>query len=97
MNAQVKNFLVISLKNAVNAILVSGILKILFTGSFNFTSRHDWIQFGWSFLSTVAVREAMVWGPILLQWSVTSANPSAQRQPDGGLVIAPPQNKKEGQ
>ena len=90
MNLALKNVLTITAKNAVNAVLVSGVMKVLFTGNFQFSSRKDWLQFGAALLNTVAVRETMVWVPILLKWSVTSANPAAERTAEGGLVVPPP-------
>jgi hypothetical protein len=75
MNLQLKNFFTITLKNAVNAVLASGILKILITGTFHFNSSNDWWNFGKSMVSVIIAREVMVWGPILFQWSATSSNP----------------------
>jgi hypothetical protein len=91
MNAQIRNFLTIALKNAINALLTSSSLMALNWGAFNFTSRAGWWNLGKACLSVIAAREATVWLPLLLKWSVTSANPNAARLPSGGLQVPPPQ------
>jgi hypothetical protein len=90
MTAQIKNFLTISLKNAVNALLTSSALMALNWGAFNVTSKAGWWNLGKVCASVIGAREATVWLPILLKWSVTSANPAATRTPDGGLDVPPP-------
>jgi len=91
MNPQVKNFLTITVKNAVNALLTSSALMAMNWGAFNFTSKSGWWNLGKVCLSVVSAREVTVWLPLLLKWSVTSANPAAVRTPSGGLdVPAPP-------
>jgi hypothetical protein len=93
MNSQLKNFLTITLKNAVNALLTSSALMALNWGAFNVTSKAGW----WNLLkvctSVIGAREATVWLPILLKWSGTSANPAVERTPDGGLNVPPPAPK----
>jgi hypothetical protein len=90
MTAQIKNFLTITLKNAVNALLTSSALMALNWGAFNFTSKSGW----WNLLkvcaSVIGAREATVWVPILLKWSATSSNPAAIRTPSGGLDVPAP-------
>jgi len=76
MSARFKNLLTIALKNAINALIASGILKVLISGNFQFNSPNDWWNFGKSLFSVILAREVMVWGPILLQWSKTDADPS---------------------
>jgi hypothetical protein len=90
MNAKIKNFLTISAKNGINALLTSSALMALNWGAFNVTSKSGW----WNLLkvcaSVIGAREATVWLPILLKWSSTSANPAAERLSDGGIVVPPP-------
>lgn len=93
MTAQIKNFLIIALKNAINALLTSGAMMAFNWGAFNWTSSAGWWNLGKLVLAVVAAREVAVWAPILLQWSVTSANPAAVRLPDGGLEVPPPTPK----
>ena len=88
MKEQVKNWLTIALKNAINAVLASGILKVLIDGSFHMNSQADWWNFGKSLLSVIIAREVVVWGPILLAWSSTSSNPKAELK--GGGIVVPP-------
>jgi hypothetical protein len=90
MNAQIKNFLTIALKNAVNALLTSSALMALNWGAFNFTSKAGWWNLAKVCASVIGAREATVWGPILLKWSVTSSNPEAVRTPSGGLDVPAP-------
>ncbi len=67
MNPTVKNILIISLKNAVNALLTNGALAVALPSVFN--AHEGW----WTLLklvgSTVLARESMIWGPKLLKWS----------------------------
>jgi len=90
MNAQIKNFLTIFIKNGINALLTSSAMMAFNWGAFNFTSKSGWWNLGKLCFGVVASREVMVWGPILLQWSATSSNPAAVRTPQGGLDVPPP-------
>lgn len=69
MNQKVKSVLLISLKNAVNALLVNTGAWLGDPHTFNFTSAHGWSHMarlaGW----VVAAREGMVWIPKLIAWS----------------------------
>lgn len=76
MISQLKNFLIISLKNAVNAILINGGLMALFPTVFHMHSAAGWWNLGKAALDVVIVREAVVWIPILMSWSKTDADPS---------------------
>ena len=93
MNAQIKNFLTIVLKNAVNALLTNAAMMAALPGAFNLHDRSGLVNMGKLALSVVGAREAAVWLPILLKWSGTSANPAVERTPDGGLNIPPPAPK----
>ena len=74
MNEKVKAVLIISAKHAVNALLTNGQLAILFPQVFHL---HNWAGFGHILevaLATIASREAMVWGPKLVAWSMSGLN-----------------------
>jgi hypothetical protein len=91
MNLEVKNFLLICVKNAVNAVLTSSALMAMNWGAFNVKSVDGWWNLGKVILAVIASREATVWIPILLKWSSTSANPAAQEtNPPGGIYVPPP-------
>jgi hypothetical protein len=93
VNSTLKNFFMIFLKNAVNSLLTSSTLMAMNWGAFNVTSKMGWWNLGKVCLATIASREIVVWGPILLNWSTTSSNPAAIRTPGGGLQIPPPPPK----
>lgn len=93
MNAQLKNFFTITIKNAINALLTSSAMMAFNWGAFNFTSKSGWWNLGKLCLSVVGAREIAVWLPILLKWSSTSSNPAVERTPDGGLIAPPPPTK----
>ena len=73
---KLKNFFIIVAKNAVNAILTNSGLMTLMHGAFNTYSKSGLWNIGKATLAVVAAREAMVWGPELIRWSMTNANPS---------------------
>lgn len=79
MNPSVQNFLVIVAKNAVNAILTNAGLMTMMSGAFNIHSSSGWWNLGKATLVVIGSREAMVWVPILLQWSKTSADPAVSK------------------
>jgi hypothetical protein len=68
---QIKDALVYSAKNAVNALLVNTTAWWILPANFNL---HD-VNAIWNIvklaIGTVAAREALVWGPKLLAWSKT--------------------------
>ena len=70
-----KNFLLIVVKNAVNAVLTSGTLAVLNSGTFNFHSTDGWWNLGKASLAAILAREVTVWGPVIMKWSTTNANP----------------------
>jgi hypothetical protein len=90
MNAQIKNFLTITLKNAVNAILINSGLMVMMHSVFNKYSKDGLWNLGKATIVVIVTREVMVWGPILLQWSSTSSNPAAIRTQQGGLLVPGP-------
>jgi hypothetical protein len=72
----IKNFLLIVAKNAVNAIATSGALAVIDSGNFNFHSADGWWNIGKACLAAVVAREIATWGPIVLKWSTTNADPN---------------------
>jgi hypothetical protein len=95
MNVKLKNWLMIALKNAVNALLTSGAMMAFNWGAFNYTTRSGWWNLGKLVASVIGAREVAVWGPILLHWSSTSSNPAAQETiPPGGVYVPPPDAPK---
>lgn len=75
MHPKLKQFLLISAKNAVNAILTnSAILAIFHQHMSDLRTRHEWGIIGWMTLSCVAIREGTVWLPKLLAWSNSATN-----------------------
>ena len=75
-----KNFCMIVLKTAVNAILTNAGLMAMFSGTFNFTEAGI-IAMLKATLAVAAAREVVVWLPIVLKWSTTDADPSIIKPP----------------
>jgi hypothetical protein len=95
MNLQLKNWLTIFLKNAVNALLTSSAMMAFNWGAFNWTTKDGWWNLAKLILAVVGSREIAVWVPILLKWSSTSANPAAMETvPPGGVYVPPPDAPK---
>lgn len=78
-----KNYLIIALKNAVNAIITNGAMMAALPGVFNLHDHNGWVNILKLAGSTVLAREAAVWGPIVLRWTTTNATPNGK---DGGGV-----------
>jgi len=75
-----KQFLIICAKNAVNAVLTNAGLMASMSQTFNL---HDWSGLKhilFAAASVIASREAMVWGPKILKWSMTDAVPNEIHQ-----------------
>lgn len=89
MNVRLKNLVIIFVKNALNALLTSSAMMAFNWGAFNYTTKAGWWNLGKLVLAVVGSREAAVWLPILLKWSSTSANPSAELKAGGGVVVPP--------
>lgn len=70
-----KNFLMIVLKNAINAIITNAALMAMLHGAFNVTTAAGWWNIGKATLSVVLAREFTVWFPVVLGWSSTNSNP----------------------
>lgn len=70
MNATLKSILIVTLKNAVNAIITNAGLMATMHSQFYLTGNWKGIEhIGMAALSCVAAREGMYWGPKLLAWS----------------------------
>lgn len=74
MSKTVKMFLIITLKNAVNAIITNTALIAMLHGAFNITTTAGWWNIGKVTLSVIFAREVLVWGPVLLKWTTTNAD-----------------------
>ena len=75
VNPKLKNVLLIFVKQAINAVLASSVLKVLVYGNFQFHSADAWWNFGKAIFSVVLAREVIVWGQILMKWTSTDSNP----------------------
>lgn len=75
MSSWLKNFLMIVLKNAINAVITNAGLMALMHGVFNKYSRDGLWNMGKATLVIILTREVTVWGPVLLHWTTTDANP----------------------
>ena len=84
MSKTLKLWLIIALKNAVNAIITNASLIAMLHGAFNVTTAAGWWNIGKATLSVVVAREVIVWGPVLLKWTTTNAD-----------VLEPPPAAKE--
>ena len=76
MSLALKNFLLIVLKNALNAVLTNTALIALMHGTFNTITRDGLWNLGKATLAVVVGREVVVWGPIILNWTRTNADPA---------------------
>lgn len=94
VNLAIKNILLITAKNAVNAVLTSSVLMVLNNGAFNFRNPDGWWNLGKAVASVIIGREVAVWVPILLKWSSTSANPAAELE-GGGVYVPPLADRKQ--
>ena len=86
-----RNFLIIVLKNAVNALIVNVGAWWILPANFNFTNKAAI----WNIAKLAGVvvfsKEAAVWVPVLLKWSGSGADPNALQ---GRLEIAAQATKK---
>jgi len=65
----------IVLKNALNAILTNAALMALMHSTFNKYSSDGLWNIGKATLAVVLTREILVWGPIVMSWTTTNADP----------------------
>jgi len=78
MNASAKNVLLIIAKNAVNALLTSSAMTVLWPTLFTIHTGAGWLNLLKVAGTTVVAREVAVWLPIVLSWSTTNADPGVQ-------------------
>jgi hypothetical protein len=69
MNQKVKQVLVVSAKNAVNAALMLTADVIHQPTLYNFHTREGRLGVLYSVAKAILAREAVIWGPKLLAWS----------------------------
>jgi hypothetical protein len=93
MKPEIKSFLTVAAKNAVNAVLTNAGLMAMFSGQFNL---HDWHGIFGIMKATalvIASREAAVYLPKLMAWSVSTPEQrivTAAKQDEIAAVIARP-------
>jgi hypothetical protein len=75
VNPKLKSFAIISLKQAVNALLVTFSASQFAPSTFSYTNWHGFLNILKLAGSVVAAREAQIWVPWLLKWSSTAATP----------------------
>jgi hypothetical protein len=81
VHPKIKLFLIVSLKNAVNAVLMNSALMLQWHFIFNFNNLAGALAVLKATASVVGTREAMIWGPKLLKWSQTTATPNGPPAP----------------
>lgn len=97
LHPAVKSFFIISLKNAVFAILTNSALMIQWHSIFNFDNWPGVWAVARATFAVIAAREGLVWLPKLLKWSQTGAeandlhtalNHAAEANKEVGAAIA---------
>jgi hypothetical protein len=73
-----KNFLIIAVKNAINAILTNGAMMTMLPSVFTIHTAAGWWNIAKLTGGVVVAREVAVWVPILLKWSTTNADPNLE-------------------
>jgi hypothetical protein len=82
MNQKLKNFLIVTAKNAVNAVLTNAALLAAFHGQFsNPLSKSGWWDILKVTLSVIGSREAIVWVPVILKWTTSNSDMPAPPPP----------------
>lgn len=77
MSSKMKNFWLICAKQALNAVLMNSALVAMMHSTFNTYSTSGLWNLGKATLSVIVAREIMIWGPIVLNWSSTNADPGS--------------------
>jgi hypothetical protein len=72
----IKNILVIFAKNAVNALLVNVNAWWILPANFNLHNKAAEWNIAKLAVGTIITREIIVWGPVILKWSTTNAQPN---------------------
>ena len=70
-----RNFLIIVLKNAVNALIVNVGAWLILPANFNFSNKAAMWNIAKLAGVTIFSRETAVWVPVLLKWSQSNAQP----------------------
>lgn len=81
LHPKVKAFLIVSLKNAVNAVLMNAALMVQWHNEFNFDNWAGVWALCKATLSVILSREALIWGPKLIKWSQSGATPNGPMSP----------------
>jgi len=76
MNPQLKNVLVISAKQGLNALLVNTAASQFWPQIFTIHTKAGLFNFLYLIGAQVGAREVAVWLPVLLRWSTTNADPT---------------------
>jgi hypothetical protein len=71
VNPTLKLVLLVSVKNAVNAVLTNSAFMAMLPTVFNMHSHDGWWNIGKMALATIGSRESMIWLPKMLKWSTT--------------------------
>ena len=75
MNSTVRKILIIALKNAVNAGLLSLAVVYHNPAQYNYVTVLGLWNIGkFILIPAIAIREGMIWIPLILKWSATNAN-----------------------
>lgn len=70
MNSKLKSFFIVFAKNAVNAAILSLAIVYHNPGDYNYTTAHGiWDIFHLIVIPAVAIREGMIWIPLIIKWS----------------------------
>jgi hypothetical protein len=78
VNPTLKSFLMIALKNAVNAALLSLAVVYHDPTHYNYTHMAGLIDIARDIVGpAVAIREGMIWVPKILKWSTTNGTPGS--------------------
>lgn len=78
MQPMLKRALIISSKNAVNALLTNSVLMTMLHQWHSLNTRSEWAQIGEVALSCVLAREGIIWLPKILAWSQSATNGEAK-------------------
>jgi hypothetical protein len=71
-----RNFAIVALKNAVNALIVNVGAWMILPANFNFTNKAAIFNILKLAGVTIISRESAIWIPVLLKWSQTNAQPT---------------------
>jgi hypothetical protein len=74
MNPRVHSFLMVSLKQAVNAILTNAAASQIWPHLFDIHTRSGWLPILKLIGTIVGARELMVWTPKVLAWSQSNGD-----------------------